>query len=159
MQHALATDKLLDHEQCMTEELIRSDPPQQPLAFKDAMELALMAGKNVDGHWTRFYTFLFALLAWLLSNPGKLGQNDAIILSLGVGSFFALNLIALVRAYIIVDLAMAEAMEIAKTQVFLSEEANRYVRSKMLQMRMPLRVPVAVLSHLVGAVTLIYLSR
>jgi hypothetical protein len=134
----------------------RSRVSGSSLSLYEAMELALLAGKNVDGHWTQFYTCVFSLVA--LANLTALQYKHAVILSVAAASFFALNAIATARAYWVLNLIIMEATEIAKRSEYSSDTVRRQVSERNPRVALPLRIPIAILGHMVAAGTVIYLT-
>jgi hypothetical protein len=132
--------------------------PGSSISFRDGLHLSLEAGKNVDLHWSQFYAFLFALLAWLTSNLGKLSYKEAAIVSIATAAFFSLNGIATIRAYILLGLITEETTHIARQSDFLSPNVRRFAASKRNRMALPLRIPIAALAHIIAAAAIIYLA-
>jgi hypothetical protein len=130
----------------------------QSITFIEGMTLALNAGKSVDSHWTQFYAYLFALLAWLSSKSGPTGNNEAVIISIATCSFFALNGLATIRSYLLLDLIADETIHAAKHTMFLSKKAANTILSPHNRMRLPLRIPITALAHAAGAACIVYLT-
>jgi hypothetical protein len=128
-----------------------------PISAKDGVELSLQAGQNVDKHWTQFFVFLFGLLGWLSSSLSSVGHKEALIISLAATIFFGLNAIAVVRAYIILNLIVAETIKVLQAGRFLSPKVNKILSSRRQIMYLPLRIPIAILSHVAGVVAIAYL--
>jgi hypothetical protein len=133
------------------------DHPTNALSLKDGLELALLAGNNVDGHWKQYYAYLFALLAWLSSGISTIGHNEAIIVTIATTAFFTLNGIATIRAYVLLSLIIDETTHIAGRSALSSQRVQNFVAVKRNRMKLPLRIPIAALAHAVGAVSIIYL--
>ena len=127
------------------------------LTAKDGLDLALKAGQNVDKHWTQFFAFVFGLIGWLSSGLSVIEYKEALILTLVTAVFFALNAIATIRAYIVLNLIVTETIAMLRRTQFLSAKVNRFVANRGHIMFLPFRIPIAVLSHAAGAVAIIYL--
>ena len=134
----------------------RTEPSS--LALKDGLELSLLAGANVDKHWSQFYVFLFGLIAWLASNISSIAYRDAFIITVAATAFFLLNAIATIRAYWILNLIIEETTNIARQSIFASDYVNNIVKIKRLRVLLPLRIPIAVLGHAVAAIAVAYLA-
>ena len=127
------------------------------LSFKDALELTIDAGTNVDGHWRQFYTYLFALLAWLSSNLIKVGELEAWTITVAAIGFFSINAFATIRAYLLLNLLIAETTAIAQTATFHSDEVNKWVKVKKFTVRLPMRIPLTLLANVVACGVIIQL--
>lgn len=122
------------------------------MPLSEALDLTLKAGENVDGHWRQFYTVLFALSAWFSSNFGSIaGRDEAWIISFAIAAYFTVSAIATARAYVILRLIILETKAIAENTNFASSEVQRVVQSKRMNVRLPYRVTMTLLGHIVAA--------
>ena len=128
------------------------------LSLKDGLELALLAGHNVDAHWAQFYVSLFGLLAWLSSNISKIGYSEAFIVTIATLAFFTLNAIATIRAYVLLSLIIDETNHVAQHSVILSKAVQKFVATKRNRMVLPMRIPIAATAHAAGAAAVIYVA-
>jgi hypothetical protein len=126
------------------------------LNFKDALDLTMKAGTNVDSHWRQFYTFVFALLAWLSSSLSNIGEAEAIIISVATAGFFTINAVATVRAYILLNLLLAETTAAASNATFSSAYVRKRAATKYF-VQLPMRIPLTVLANMVAAGAIIRL--
>jgi hypothetical protein len=128
------------------------------LSLAKGIELALLAGKNVDGHWTQYYAYLFALLAWLSSKISTIDHNEAFIITIASAAFFTLNGIATIRAYVLLSLIIDETVQVARRSNFMSNQVEKFAARKHNRMKLPLRIPIAAFAHTAGAASIIYLA-
>jgi hypothetical protein len=128
-----------------------------PLNLRDALALTIQAGANVDGHWRQFYAYVFALLAWLSSSLSQLGQLEAWTITIATIGFFSINAIATIRAYLLLNLLLAETKAIASMTNFHSEDVHRSVTGLKFTIRLPMRIPLTALANVVAASAIIRL--
>lgn len=132
--------------------------PGSSLSLSEGLELALLAGKNVDGHWAQFYVITFGLLGWLTSNFATLDHSQAMVLSGGAIAYYSLNAIATIRAYVILNLIILETAEVAKRASFLSERVRYVVGTRRPRMVLPLRLPITILGHTLAGATVVFMA-
>jgi len=128
------------------------------LSLRDGLELSLLASSKVDVHWNQFYTYLFALLAWLSSNLSTIGLVEATIITVATVAFVGLNMIGTIRAYVILDLFVDETNHIARASNFGSKRVRKYIGPVRRRMGFPLRMPITILGHLLAGGAILYLT-
>lgn len=129
-----------------------------PLTLRDSLDLALKAGDKIDIGWRQYFTVVFALLAYASSNLAKIGQADAIFLTVGIALFAVVNCFALVRAYILLGLITREANAIVQMSSFLDDDVQSYTRRDGQKFKFSMRIPMAVVAHFLAAAAISYLA-
>src|SRR5262249_37590225 len=113
---------------------------------------------KIDIGWRQYFTVVFALLAYTSSNITKIGKTEALFLTIGIAIFGLINSVALIRAYILLDLITSEANAIVLRSRFIDPRVQRYAKLGRNRFRFSLRIPMTLVAHLLAVGAIAYLA-
>jgi hypothetical protein len=131
---------------------------QPSLTLKDGLDLALKAGDKIDTGWRQYFTVVFALLAYTSSNIAKIGKTEALFLTAGIAVFGLINCIALMRAYVLLELISSEANAIVLRSKFIDPRVQKYAQMGRNRFHFSLRIPMTLVAHMLAVAAISYLA-